>query len=306
MPDSKSKKSYSISFLSTTTVVFLLLYYLFDLKIFERIEQYIPFLKRLSMSLALITIIFLAGKTIEKIINIHTENEGNRYNLLRIIRLITVIFVFIVIISFLFQNLYAAAVSFGVISLVLGFALQAPITSFIAWLYIVFRKPYQVGHRIQIKNMRGDVVEINYLDTMILECSGDYLKNDRRSGRVVHFPNSLILREEVINYSGPEEPFIWNETPVQIAFESDLEFVEECLLKASEQDFKEKYPDIDIEKWNSSVYFRVNEYAWLEAVILYPVEPFDTTERRNRILRHALPLLNGEQSRVGFPEGSRR
>lgn len=261
------------------------------------------------MSLALITIIFLVGKIIEKIINIHAESEGNRYNLHRIIRLITATFVFIVIVAFLFQNLYAAAVSFGVISLVLGFALQAPITSFIAWLYIVFRKPYQVGHRIQIKNMRGDVVEINYLDTMILECSGDYLENDRRSGRVIHFPNSLILREEIINYSGPEVPFIWNETPVQIAFDSDLDYVEKCLLKASDKDFGERYPEVnesDEQKWKSSVYFRVNEYAWLEAVVSYPVEPFDTTGRRNRILRYALPLLNNEEKRVGFPEGSRR
>src|SRR5690606_5732671 len=121
----------------------------------------------------------------------------------------------IVLASFLFQNLYAAAVSFGLISLILGFALQNPITSFIAWIYLVFRRSYLVGDRIQLKNLRGDVVEISYLDTTILECSGDYLENDRRSGRIIRFPNSLILKEEIINYSGPQTPFIWNETAIQ-------------------------------------------------------------------------------------------
>src|SRR5690606_25122927 len=121
----------------------------------------------------------------------------------------------------------------GLISLVLSFSLQAPITSFIGWLYIVFRRPYMVGNRIQINSHRGDVIEISYLDTVILECSGDYLGNDKRSGRVIRFPNSLILREEIINYSGPQVPFIWNETAIQIAYTSDLKFVENCLVEAA-------------------------------------------------------------------------
>jgi small-conductance mechanosensitive channel len=209
----------------------------------------------------------------------------------------------------LFQNLYAAAVSFGLISLVLGFALQAPISSFIAWIYLVFRRTYLVGDRIQIKGLRGDVVSISYLDTTILECNGDYLGNDRSSGRVVKFPNSLVLREEIINYSGPDIPFIWNEIPIQVAYTSDLQFVEECLLSASIRDFEEHYPQLASRKnaqWNSSVYFRINAFAWMEAVISYPVEPKDATERRNRILKYALPLLNKEPDKVKFPEGTLR
>jgi small-conductance mechanosensitive channel len=194
-------------------------------------------------------------------------------------------------------------------SLVVGFALQAPITSFIAWVYLIFRRSYLVGDRIQIKGFRGDVVEISYLDTSILECSGDYLVNDRRSGRIIRFPNSLILREEIINYSGSDVPFIWNETPIQVAYTSDLQFVEDCLLKAARNDFKERYPQLEAqknEKWEPAVYFRINTYAWMEAVISYPVEPEDTTGRRNRILKYALPILNEAPDKVQFPEGTLR
>src|SRR5690606_22674832 len=121
---------------------------------------------------------------IEKILTRQKLIEGDRYNLLRISRLLTTIFIFIVITSFLFQKPYASLASLGLISLVLSFSLQAPITSFIGWLYIVFRRPYKVGNRIQINNHRGDVVEISYLETIIWECSGDYLGNDKRSGRI--------------------------------------------------------------------------------------------------------------------------
>lgn len=289
--------------------LFIAIHYLMDLKFFDPWDEYAPFLKNLSLSLFMIALIFMISKIISRLVNTQSHIEGEKYNLLRIIRFLAIVFSLIVAASFLFQNLYAAAFSFGLISLVVGFALQAPIASFIAWVYLVFRRSYLVGDRIQIKGFRGDVVEISYLDTSILECSGDYLVNDRKSGRVIRFPNSLILREEVINYSGPDIPFIWNETPLQVAYTSDLQFVEKCLLEASRRDFKECYPEFAAQKhkqWEPAVYFRINTFAWMEAVVSYPVEPLDTTGRRNRILKYALPLLNEAPDKVKFPEGSLR
>lgn len=290
-------------------VLLLVIFYLLDLRVFDPWAQYVPFMKKLSLSLFLISLIFLISKVIAKLITTQSHLQGEKYNLLRIIRFLAMVLSLIVAASFLFQNLYAAAVSFGLISLVVGFALQAPIASFIAWIYLIFRRSYLVGDRIQIKGFRGDVIEISYLDTSILECSGDYLVNDRKSGRVIRFPNSLILKEEVINYSGPEIPFIWNETPIQVAYTSDLQFVEECLLAAATRDFKEQYPKLTAqrhEQWEPAVYFRINGFAWMEAVISYPVEPFDTTGRRNRILKYALPMLNAAPDKVKFPEGTLR
>lgn len=305
----KHKARYWITIYGVIAAFLIAIYYFADFLVFDSWVRYVPLLRKLSMSLFLIAIIFLSGKIISRIIDTQIQNEGDRYNLLRITRFLSIFFSLIVVASFLFQNLYTAAATFGLISLILGFALQAPIASFIAWIYLVFRRSYLVGDRIQIKGFRGDVVEISYLDTSILECSGDYLVNDRKSGRIIRFPNSLILREEIINYSGPDVPFIWNETPIQIAYTSDLQFVEECLLAASLRDFQEHYPEISKDKptlWAPAVYFRINTYAWMEAVISYPVEPEDTTGRRNRILKFALPLLNAAPDKVKFPEGSLR
>ena len=290
-------------------VLVIAVHYLLDLDFFEKWEKYIPFLQKLSLSLFLITLIFLISKIIARVITAQARSEGDRYNLLRIIRFLSLVFSLIVVVSFLFKSLYAAALSVGLFSLVVGFALQAPITSFIAWVYLIFRRSYLVGDRIQIKGLRGDVVEISYLDTSILECSGDYLGNDRMSGRIIRFPNSLILREEVINYSGPQIPFIWDETAIQVLYTTDLEFVEQCLLEAAHKDFKEHYPHHsanNAEQWKPAVYFRINTRAWMEAVISYPVEPIDTTGRRNRILRYALPLLNAAPDKVQFPETPKR
>ncbi len=298
-----------ITIYAIAAVVLIAFRYIINLELFDAWREYIPFVQKLTLSLFIIIIIFLVGKIIGRIVSTQSHSEGDKYNLLRIIRFLTITFSLIVAASFLFQNLYAAAVSFGLISLVLGFALQAPIASFIAWIYLVFRRLYLVGDRIQIKDFKGDVIEISYLDTLILECSGDYLGNDRRSGRIIRFPNSLILKEQITNYSGPQIPFIWNETALQIAYTSNLDFVEKCLLTAAKEDFEEQYPKFAAQnrkQWEPAVYFRNNKYAWMEAVISYPVEPTDTTGKRNRILKRALPLLNKAPEKVQFPEGSIR
>lgn len=298
-----------IKFYSVASVLLIIVYYLLDLKYFESWGEYIPFIKKLTVSLFLITLILLISNILARIISVKDDIQGERYNLLRVIRFLAIVFSSIVIISFLFQNLYAAAVSFGLISLVLGFALQAPIASFIAWIYLVFRRTYLVGDRIQMKGLRGDVVSISYLATSILECNGDYLGNDRSSGRIIKFPNSLVLKEAIINYSGPDVPFIWNEIPIQVAYSSDIQFVEKCLLTAALRDFEEQYPNLKTwnkVEWEPAVYFRINAFAWMEAVVTYPVEPKDATGRRNRILKYALPLLNDNSDKVKFPEGTLR
>lgn len=300
------KRKYRIIEYASMMVLLFVLHYLLELPFFKKLGEYLPIAQKLSMTVALIFLIVLIGRIIEKIIDTQAQDEGDRYNLLRITRLLTLIFTLVVVASFLTKSLVGVFTSLGLISLVLGFALQAPITSFIGWLYIVFRRPYQVGNRIQIDGLFGDVIEINYLDTIIEEISGVYLGNDRRSGRMIYFPNSLVLKQQIINYSGNMVPFIWNETALQISFTSDLKFVEECLYEAALRDFKEKYPKRSLKRNEPDVYFRNNIYGWMEAVVSYPVEPFDTTGRRNRILKYALPLLNAQPEKVGFPEGTKR
>jgi small-conductance mechanosensitive channel len=305
---SKQQK-YWIGGFALLAFVFLAIHFLLELKVFSIWDEYLPLVKKLSLSIFFIFIVLLIGKFIEKLIATRGSSKGNRYNLIKITRLLTTLFILILAVSFLFQNLYAAALSFGLMSLIFGFALQAPISSFIGWIYLVFRTPYQVGDRIQMENFKGDVIEITYLDTILLEFSGDYLNNDRSSGRVIHFPNSKVLRTEVFNYSGPVHPFIWNETAIQIAYNSDVEFVEKCFLEAANEDFKKRHPQYDNENLihlKPDVYFRVNTYSWLEAVVSYPVRPLETTARRTAILKLALQKLRTQPAKAQLPEGAAR
>ena len=185
----------------------------------------------------------------------------------------------------------------------------------------MIRSPFKVGDRIQVGTFTGDVVDINYLDTILWEFGGQYLTNDLPSGRVISFPNSLIFQAEVYNYSWKKFPYIWNEIPFHIAYESDLQFVEKTMREEAQKqlgpDMAEKIrrlktyiestPIDELElKEYPFVNFRTNANTWLEAIIVYLVEPKHAAITRNRMIKSITESLLKEPDKVMFPKSNMR
>lgn len=112
-------------------------------------------LRRASLGAVFIVLGLLAGKAVE-IFFLPRLDTVSRYNIKRVLRLVIALASIVIVISAIFVDWYAALVSLGLASLILGFALQTPITSFIGWVYILARKPYRVGDRIVIGNAAGN------------------------------------------------------------------------------------------------------------------------------------------------------
>lgn len=277
--------------------------------------------KNISLVAGVACIILMISRFVERTITRKNETLAARYNLIRLIRLLAVLIIIMAGASILFENWYTAAVSLGLISLLVGFALQTPITSLIGWLYIVIRTPYRVGDRIQIDTFNGDIVEINYLDTTLWEFKGDYLTNDLPTGRLIRFPNSLVLQSAVFNYSWSRFPYLWNEIPFHIAYESDMKYVEETIKRITkeelDQDMDEKIEDlkeymkntpigdVDIKEY-PFVSFRTNANTWVEAMVTYLVKPKKETDTRTRIVKRTVSELLKEPDRVMFPKSNAR
>lgn len=51
------------------------------------------------------------------------------------------------------------------------------------------------------------------------------------------------------------------------------------------------------------VFFRVSDYAWIEAVCRYVVEPRMAGRVKNKLIRKVLDRLNAEPDCVRFPKG---
>src|SRR6266498_3591732 len=218
----------------------LALIYLLDVDFFPIAEKSVSLLRRLLMGVLLIVLVLAIAKSIRVYLISQIENKPARYNLTRVLNLIMVFAIVIIGLSFLTANWYTTLVSLGILSLILGFALQTPIASLIGWVYLLIRQPYRVGDRIQIEDAKGDVIDVSYFDTTLWEFGGPYLSTQHPSGRIIRFPNSLVLSKTVYNYSWPLFPYIWNEIKFHIAYDSDLEFISQTLQKVVEEEIGER------------------------------------------------------------------
>jgi small-conductance mechanosensitive channel len=249
------------------------------------------------------------------------DSPVSRYNLRRVAKLaLGLLFAFIVI-SGLFQNWYTTIVSIGLFSLVLGLAVQTPMTSFLGWIYILVRAPYRVGDRIKIGDATGDVIDVSYLDTTLWEFGGDFLSTDHPSGRVIKFPNSKILSSTVYNYTWPLFPYIWNEIKFSVAYNADLEFISETMQRVAAEEVGERMMQqirvfreilaqtpvnqLEVREY-PSVLFRVNPNTWLDVIVRYLVHPKEAGRVKTRLIKKLLAELNKAPERVMFPKGDAR
>ena len=196
-----------------------------------------------------------------------------------------------------------------------------PISSFIAWIYILARAPYRVGDRIRIGDAHGDVIDVSYLDTTLWEFGGEHLWTDHPSGRVIKFPNSTVFDTPVFNYSWPLFPYVWNEIKFQLAYERDLEFVTKTMKDVVDEQIGDimsqkvkvykgilsKTPVDELEvKEHPVVHFRVSENTWLEAIVRYLVPPKEAGRTKTRLIKEMLAQLNARPDRVLFPKSNLR
>jgi small-conductance mechanosensitive channel len=107
----------------------------------------------------------------------------------------------------------------GLVSAGLAIALKDLVADLAGWVFIMWRRPFDPGDRIQIGEHAGDVVDIRIFQFTILEI-GNWVGADQSTGRIIHVPNSLVFQQALANYSAGF-PYLWNELPVLVTFESD-------------------------------------------------------------------------------------
>ena len=311
-------------FIGTYALVLIALggvYYLLRLRFFGFAGRYLPLLQRLTLGVMAIVLVLAIVKVISVYAIDRLDDEVTKYNLNRVLRLITGLVLAFIVLSILFANWYTAVVSLGLVSLILGFALQTPITSFIGWVYILVRVPYRVGDRIKIGSSTGDVIDVSYLDTTLWEFGGEYLSSDHPSGRVIKFPNSNVLSTAVYNYTWPLFPYIWNEIKFNVAYDSDLEFIAQTMRDVTEAElgdvmmqristFRELLAQTPVDQLEVQehpvVLFRPSANTWLEAAVRYLVTPREAGRTKTKLIKKLLTQLNAEPDRVMFPKGNAR
>ena len=115
----------------------------------------------------------------------------------------------------------------GLVSAGIAIALQAPLVNLAGWFFILVRRPFEIGDRIEINGEIGDVVDTHFFQFTLLELK-NWVGAEQSTGRIMHIPNRFIFDHPVANYN-KGFPLIWNELPVEVTFESDWRKAKELL-----------------------------------------------------------------------------
>lgn len=88
-----------------------------------------------------------------------------------------------------------------IIALGASLALQKYIASFAAHFVIKRSSAVDIGDRIRIGNLKGDVRHIGLFHIILDEVGDDEKMGGELTGRLLHIPNLLVLDQPVLNYS---------------------------------------------------------------------------------------------------------
>jgi len=297
------------------------IYFLFTSKLVSLPQASAAITERILRGAVLIVIVLTIARGTSVYGLARIEDASTRFTLQRVMHLAVALIIAVIVVSTMLVNWYAGVAALGIGSIIIGLAVQTPMKSFIAWIYILVRQPFRVGDRIKIGDATGDVIDVSYLDTTLWEFGGQYITGDHPSGRLIKFPNEKVLGELIYNYSWPLFPYIWNEIKFQVAYNSDLEFVASTMQKITEEelgkemmkrietfrDLLARTPVDELEvRERPRVIFRVSENTWLEAIVRYIVAPREAGRVKTRLIKKLLAALNAAPDKVMFPAGANR
>jgi small-conductance mechanosensitive channel len=174
---------------------------------------------KLFISIVILLFLYVLKLLILRIVWRNTDNIKTRYfwkQLLAHVIPVTAILMIGMVWIDAFRHL---GTFIGLLSAGIAIALKDMLANIAGWLFIMFRKPFVVGDRIQIGPHRGDVIDLRLYQFSILEI-GNWVDADQSTGRVIHIPNGKVFTEPQANYTQGFK-YIWNELEIRITFESN-------------------------------------------------------------------------------------
>lgn len=174
---------------------------------------------KIYYSLGIIIILGALRFIILKLVWRFTEEPKSRYQWKRSVSFIVGTLTVLLVGSVWIKAIGQFGAFLGLLTAGLAIALKDPLTNIAGYFFILTRKPFSIGDRVQIGEYAGDVIDIRLFQFTLLEI-GNWVDADQSTGRIIHIPNGTIFLKAQANYSAGFK-FIWNEMPVLVTFESN-------------------------------------------------------------------------------------
>lgn len=224
----------------------------------------------------------------------------------------TVLFI-VVLLSIWFDNPTNLATAIGLVAAGLAFALQQVITALAGYLVILRGGTFNVGDRITMGGVRGDVIALGFIYTTIMEMGQPpdvqnaepamWVQGRQWTGRIVTVSNSKIFTDPVYNYSR-DFPLIWEEMRIPISYSDDRKRAERIMLDAAEKHTKtlreagqagtdamlRRYA-MPLEDLGPQVYLRITD-NWVELALRFVAPSHGARALKNAMSRDILDALD--------------
>jgi small-conductance mechanosensitive channel len=187
---------------------------------------------KIFTSLIVIIILWLIRTIVIRMVWSKTEDPYTRYRWRKSTIYSVVVIGLLIVGRIWFAGVQSIATFLGLVAAGLAIALQDVVKSVAGWIFVMWRKPFIIGDRIQVGSYAGDVIDVRLFKFSLVEI-GNWVDADQSTGRVIHLPNSLILTDVIANYTRGFE-FIWNEIPVLVTFESSWQKAKKILVEIAQ------------------------------------------------------------------------
>ncbi len=199
---------------------------------------------KLLVSLIFVLLVVLVSRLAQHLVNRRQlpGREVSAFWVRQGIRLVAAVVLGLGALSVWFDQPARLATAFGLMGAGIAFALQRVITAFAGYFIILRGDVFNVGDRITMGGVRGDVIGLTFMQTKIMEMGQPpavqnadpavWVKSRQYTGRIVSVNNTQIFDEPVYNYTR-DFPYIWEEMTLPIPFDADREGAERILLDAA-------------------------------------------------------------------------
>ncbi|MEQ1855608.1 MAG: mechanosensitive ion channel domain-containing protein [Longimicrobiales bacterium] len=201
--------------------------------------------RNLLISLVVIVLLFFARRAIMGFVQRNVEAQPLRYRWSKSTAYAAFVVGGLILIQVWFTAIQSLGTFLGLLSAGLAIALKDLVADLAGWFFILWRRPFELGDRIEVAGLKGDVVDRTIFQITIMEV-GNWIDADQSTGRLIHIPNSLVFTQPLANYVAGF-PYLWNELKVGVTFESDWRKAK-AILEDIAKDFA-----VDLKKDESAV-----------------------------------------------------
>jgi small-conductance mechanosensitive channel len=207
--------------------------------------KFIPIITTIILVLVLFTIFNVVTNKVRKALIKKAKTKKQISNVQIFSKILKyIVFTFIILVAILSYtgSLTGLGIGIGLFSAALGWALQKPITGIAAWIMIVTRRPFEIGDRIIVGNVKGDVTDITLTHIYLGEIGG-LVGGEETSGRTIMIPNSIMFEKNIINYTTDDE-YTLDQVVVTVTYESNLDKAMKIAIDSATKILK-KYKEIE-------------------------------------------------------------